>query len=63
MLSGYISLRANIAYAIGTAGENSMKEIITSISNTFIEEAKASPRMLEDLAAMEKYLSESICTR
>lgn len=36
-----------------------MKEIITSISNTFIEEAKASPRMLEDLAAMEKYLSES----
>lgn len=36
-----------------------MRDIIGTISNTFIEEAKASPRMLEDLAAMEKYMSES----
>ena len=36
-----------------------MKDVINNISNIFIEEAKSSPRMLEDLAAMEKYLSES----
>ena len=36
-----------------------MRDVISTISNTFIEEAKASPRMLEDLAAMEKYMSES----
>lgn len=36
-----------------------MKNIIEQISNNFISEALASPRMLEDLAAMEKYMSES----
>lgn len=36
-----------------------MKNIISEISNNFISEALASPRMLEDLAAMEKYMSES----
>ena len=36
-----------------------MQRIITDISNNFITEALASPRMLEDLAAMEKYMSES----
>ncbi len=36
-----------------------MKSIISNISESFISEAKASPRMLEDLAAMEKYMSES----
>ena len=36
-----------------------MKNIIRQISDTFIQEAKSSPRMLEDLAAMEKYMSES----
>lgn len=36
-----------------------MKEIITDISHDFITEALSSPRMLEDLAAMEKYMSES----
>lgn len=36
-----------------------MRDIISTISNSFIEEAKSSPRMLEDLAAMEKYMSES----
>lgn len=36
-----------------------MKEIIQQVSNSFLEEAQASPRMLEDLAAMEKYMSES----
>lgn len=36
-----------------------MKEIIQQVSNSFLKEAQASPRMLEDLAAMEKYMSES----
>lgn len=36
-----------------------MKEIIQQVSNSFLEEAQASPRMLEDLASMEKYMSES----
>lgn len=36
-----------------------MKAVIEQISNSFIQEAKSSPRMLEDLAAMEKYMSES----
>lgn len=36
-----------------------MKEIIKQVSNSFLEEAQASPRMLEDLASMEKYMSES----
>ena len=36
-----------------------MKDYIEAISSSFIKEAIASPRMLEDLAAMEKYMSES----
>ena len=36
-----------------------MERIIEQISNGFMQEALASPRMLEDLAAMEKYMSES----
>lgn len=36
-----------------------MKGIIREISESFIREAIASPRMLEDLASMEKYMSES----
>ena len=36
-----------------------MKKLIKSISNSFIQEAISSPRMLEDLASMEKYMSES----
>lgn len=36
-----------------------MNKIIKEISENFIEEAISSPRMLEDLAAMEKYMSES----
>lgn len=36
-----------------------MKSIIKQVSGSFLEEASASPRMLEDLAAMEKYMSES----
>ena len=37
----------------------SLKQVIKHISEDFIREATASPRMLEDLAAMEKYMSES----
>ena len=36
-----------------------MQNLVRSISNSFIQEAISSPRMLEDLAAMEKYMSES----
>ena len=36
-----------------------MKSTIKTISDSFIKEALASPRMLEDLASMEKYMSES----
>lgn len=36
-----------------------MKSIIEQVSGSFLDEASASPRMLEDLAAMEKYMSES----
>ncbi len=36
-----------------------MNEIIQKITKSFIDEAKSSPRMLEDLAAMERYMSES----
>lgn len=36
-----------------------MRTIISRISQEFINEANSSPRMLEDLAAMEKYMSES----
>ena len=38
---------------------NTLKQIITQVSERFIQEALSSPRMLEDLAAMEKYMSES----
>lgn len=33
--------------------------IIKQISQDFLDEAKASPRMLEDMAALEKYMAES----
>lgn len=36
-----------------------MQKIILDISNSFMTEALSSPRMLEDLAAMERYMSES----
>jgi hypothetical protein len=36
-----------------------MRNVIKNKSKTFIEEAQASPRMLENLAAMEKNMSES----
>lgn len=36
-----------------------MENEIKKISNSFINEAKSSPRMLEDLAAMERYMSEN----
>lgn len=35
------------------------ENIINKISSEFIEESKSSPRLLEDLAAMEKYMAES----
>ena len=38
---------------------NILRRIITQISDGFIQEALSSPRMFEDLAAMEKYMSES----
>lgn len=36
-----------------------MRDFIGLISNTLIDEVKASPRMLEVLADMEQYMSES----
>ena len=36
-----------------------MRNFIKKVSSSFIDEALASPRMLEDLASMEKYMSES----
>lgn len=36
-----------------------MEQTVREISDTFVSEAKASPRMLEDLAAMERYMAES----
>lgn len=36
-----------------------MRNFINEVSSSFIDEALASPRMLEDLASMEKYMSES----
>jgi len=36
-----------------------MKKVISRIANEFLQEAIASPRMLEDLAAMERYMAES----
>lgn len=38
---------------------NSLKNIIEKINSMFLEEARNSIRMLEDLAMMEKYISES----
>jgi hypothetical protein len=38
---------------------DSMKKVIEKISHRFIEEAKSSPQLLEDMAAMEKYMAES----
>ncbi|PEO46724.1 hypothetical protein CN563_13200 [Bacillus sp. AFS026049] len=36
-----------------------MKQVIENISHRFLEEAKSSPQLLEDMAAMEKYMAES----
>lgn len=36
-----------------------MDNLVRKISNSFLDEALASPRMLEDLAAMERYMAES----
>ena len=36
-----------------------MKEYIQKLANEFLNEAKSSPRMFEDLAAMEHYMAES----
>lgn len=36
-----------------------MKRVVLDISDAFASEATASPRMLEDLAAMERYMAES----
>lgn len=36
-----------------------MKDIVRKISESFLEEAKASPQLLADMAAMEKYMAES----
>ncbi|MCD7956577.1 MAG: DUF3883 domain-containing protein [Lachnospiraceae bacterium] len=36
-----------------------MKQVINKISAEFIQESKASTRMVEDLAAMERYMAES----
>ena len=36
-----------------------MRQIIQTLTNEFMTEAKSSPRMFEDLAAMEHYMAES----
>ncbi len=36
-----------------------MKEFVQSLTNEFLAEAESSPRMFEDLAAMEHYMAES----
>lgn len=36
-----------------------MNNLVRKISDSFLNEALASPRMLEDLAAMERYMAES----
>ncbi|RXT14876.1 sacsin N-terminal ATP-binding-like domain-containing protein [Ammoniphilus sp. CFH 90114] len=36
-----------------------MEQVIKKISNRFLEEAKSSPQLLADMAAMEKYMAES----
>lgn len=40
-----------------------IKDTISQINSTFIAEAKNSPKMLADMAAMEKYMSESYSGR
>lgn len=40
-----------------------LKEIIIKISNEFITEAVNSPKLMEDIAAMEKYMAESYIGR
>ena len=40
-----------------------IKDTIIRINTTFIAEAKNSPKMLADMAAMEKYMSESYSGR
>lgn len=40
-----------------------LKDIITRISNDFIQEAKNSPRLFEDMALMEKYMAENYSGR
>ncbi|TYQ14664.1 UNVERIFIED_CONTAM: uncharacterized protein DUF3883 [Acetivibrio alkalicellulosi] len=39
------------------------KDLINSISNEFISEAISSPRLMEDMSAMEKYMAESYGSR
>lgn len=39
------------------------KQMIKKISNDFITEASLSPKLLEDMAAMEKYMAESYSNR
>ncbi|MCJ7989311.1 hypothetical protein MUB15_08380 [Priestia sp. OVS21] len=36
-----------------------LQDSILQISNEFIEEAEKSPRLMEDIASMEKYMAES----
>lgn len=38
---------------------NMLKNIIEKISTEFVVEAKSSPRLMEDMASMEKYMAES----
>lgn len=40
-----------------------LKEEIQTISNNFIQEARKSPALLSDMAAMEKYMAESYSGR
>lgn len=40
-----------------------IKDIITKINSDFISEAKSSPALLSDMAAMERYMSESYSGR
>lgn len=42
---------------------DNIKDVITQISNDFILEAKSSPALMADMAAMEKYMAESYTSR
>lgn len=42
---------------------NSLERVITEISDTFLSEAKGSLSLIEDMAAMERYLAESYSGR